>query len=66
MLDEVYKQWRDSGDLEDFRDTGIAIVETADRIQISLDREKQEKIAAEKNEAIPEQKNVVKPKHKSR
>ena len=66
-LDEVYKQWRDNGDLEDFRDIGISIVETADRIQISLDREKQEKIAAEKSDTVPEQKQAaVKPKHKSR
>ena len=65
-LDEVYIQWRDKGDLEDFRDIGISIVETADRIQISLDREKQEKLTAEKDKPAPEQKQAVKPKKKSR
>lgn len=61
-LDEVYKQWCDNSEWHGIDDIGLALEETADRIQISIDRD----IAEQKAEAVPEQKQAVKPKNKSR
>ena len=46
-LDEIYEVWCKNGDLHSIYDVGIAIVETADRIQISLNRDQQKNIAVE-------------------
>ena len=61
-LDEVYREWCDNGEWHGIDDIGLALEETADRIQISLDR----KISEQKAEPVPEQKQAVKPKNKSR
>lgn len=61
-LDEVYRKWCDNGEWHGIDDIGLALEETADRIQISLDR----KIAEQKFEPVPEQKQAVKPKNKAR
>ena len=61
-LDEVYREWCDNGEWHGLDDIGLALEETADRIQISIDR----KIAEQKAEPVPEQKQPVKPKNKSR
>ncbi len=61
-LDEVYSEWCDNGEWHGLDDIGLALEETADRIQISIDR----KIAEQKAEPVPEQKQAVKPKNKSR
>ncbi len=61
-LDEVYREWCDNGEWHGLDDIGLALEETADRIQISIDR----KIAEQKAELVPEQKQAVKPKNKSR
>ena len=61
-LDEVYRKWCDNGEWHGIDDIGLALEETADRIQISLDR----KIAEQKAEPVPEQKQAVKPKNKAR
>lgn len=61
-LDEVYSQWCNNGELHGLEDIGLALEETADRIQISIDRD----IAEQKAEPVPEQKQAVKPKNKSR
>ena len=61
-LDEVYREWCDNGEWHGIDDIGLALEETADRIQISIDR----KIAEQKAEPVPEQKQAVKPKNKSR
>lgn len=53
-LDEVYREWCDNGEWHGIDDIGLALEETADRIQISLDRK------------IAEQKQAVKPKNKAR
>ena len=61
-LDEVYREWCDNGEWHGLDDIGLALEETADRIQISIDRE----LAEKKAEPVPEQKQPVKPKNKSR
>lgn len=61
-LDEVYREWCDNGEWHGIDDIGLALEETADRIQISLDR----KISEQKAEPVPEQKQAVKPKNKAR
>ena len=61
-LDEVYKEWCDNGEWNGIDDIGLALEETADRIQISIDRN----ISEQKAEPVPEQKQAVKPKNKSR
>ena len=61
-LDEVYREWCDNGEWHGLDDIGLALEETADRIQISIDR----KNAEQKTEPVPEQKQAVKPKNKSR
>ena len=61
-LDEVYREWCDNGEWHGIDDIGLALEETADRIQISLDRKTSEQKAA----PVPEQKQAVKPKNKSR
>lgn len=61
-LDEVYREWCDNGEWHGIDDIGLALEETADRIQISIDR----KISEQKTEPVPEQKQAVKPKNKSR
>ena len=61
-LDEVYREWCDNGEWHGIDDIGLALEETADRIQISIDR----KISEPKAESVPEQKQAVKPKNKSR
>ncbi len=61
-LDEVYREWCDNGEWHGIDDIGLALEETADNIQISIDR----KIAEQKAEPVHEQKQAVKPKNKSR
>ena len=61
-LDEVYREWCDNGEWHGLDDIGLALEETADRIQISIDR----KNAEQKAEPVLEQKQAVKPKNKSR
>lgn len=65
-LSEVYKQWCDNGELHGLNDIGIALEETADRIQISIDRDMQEKLSNANVKSAPVIEQVVKPKHKSR
>ena len=69
-LHEVYEQWCNSGELHGLEDIGIALKETADRIKISLDRDREMKQAAVDKvmETAPEQKKeqAVVPKRKSR
>ena len=59
-----------NGELHGLEDIGIALEETADRIKVSLDREREMKQAAVDKvmEAAPEQKKeqAVMPKRKSR
>lgn len=70
ILHEVYEQWCNNGELHGLEDIGIALEETADRIKVSLDREREMKQAAVDKvmEAAPEQKKeqTVMPKRKSR
>lgn len=61
-LDEVYREWCDNGEWHGIDDIGLALEETADRIQISIDRN----ISEQKAEPVPEQKQAVKPKNKAR
>ncbi|MDE6710454.1 MAG: DUF3848 domain-containing protein, partial [Oscillospiraceae bacterium] len=61
-LDEVYEQWCQNAELHSLDDIGLALEETADNIQIPIDRD----IAEQKAEPVPEQKQAVKPKNKSR
>ena len=61
-LNDVYDVWCKNNDFNSYDDIGFALEETADRIQISIDR----KIAEQKTEPVPEQKQAVKPKNKSR
>lgn len=61
-LDEVYREWCDNGEWHGIDDIGLALEETADKIQISIDRN----ISEQKAEVVPEQKQAVKPKNKSR
>lgn len=69
-LHEVYEQWCNNGELHGLEDIGIALEETADRIKISLEREREMKQAAVDKvmEAAHEQKKeqAVLPKRKSR
>ncbi len=61
-LDEVYEQWCQNAELHSLDDIGLALEETADNIEIPIDRE----FAEQKVEPVPEQKQAVKPKNKSR
>lgn len=61
-LDEVYREWCDNGEWHGIDDIGLALEETADNIQISIDR----KISEQKAELVLEQKQAVKPKGKAR
>lgn len=68
-LHEVYEQWCNNGELHNLEDIGISLGETADRMQYSIDRQKQQEKSAPKIEpVVPEKKQeqAVKPKHKSR
>ena len=65
-LDEVYKEWCDNGEWHGIDDIGLALEETADHIQISIDRDIAEKRSAEISENISAEKQPVKPKNKSR
>lgn len=69
-LDEVYEQWCNNGELHSLDYIGIALEETADRIQTSIDREKQlaKAVPMAKKEPVPElkQEQAVKTKHKAR
>ena len=69
-LHEVYEQWCNNGELHGLEDIGIALEETADRIRISLDRDKKMKQAAVDKvmETDPKQKKeqAVLPKRKSK
>ncbi len=70
-LDDIFEQWCSNGELSGREDIEIALQETADRIQISLDRQAKEHTVQKiepKLEPVIEQKQeqVVKPKHKSR
>ena len=68
-LDEVYEQWCQNGELHGLDDISVALEETADRIQVSLDRQRKQELEAPKTESpVTEQKQeqAVKPKHKSR
>jgi hypothetical protein len=71
ILDNIYEQWCSNGELSGREDIEIVLCETADRIQISLDREEKEPTVQKiepKLESVMQQKqeNVIKPKHKSR
>ena len=65
-LDEVYREWCDNGEWHGIDDIGLALEETADRIQISIDRDIAEKKSAEISENISAEKQPVKPKNKAR
>lgn len=69
-LHEVYEQWCNNSELHSLDHIGVALEETADRIQISIDREKQQECTVQmaEKEPVPEQKQeqAIKPKHKSR
>jgi len=65
-LDEVYREWCDNGEWHGIDDIGLALEETADRIQVSIDRNIAEKNQTEIPENISAEKQVVKPKKKSR
>ena len=68
-LDEVYEQWCQNGELHRLDDISIALEETADRIQVSLDRHKKQELEAPKTELpVVEHKKeqTVKTKHKLR
>ncbi len=43
-LDEVYEVWRDNGEWHGLEDIGLALEETADKIQVSIERKVQEQI----------------------
>ena len=67
-LDDIYEQWCSHGELSGREDIELALHETADRIQISLDRQAKEHTVQKiepKLEPVIEQKQeqVVKPKH---
>ena len=66
-LDDIFEQWCSNGELSGREDIELALHETADRIQISLDREAKEQ-SIPKIGPILEQKQeqAIKPKHKSR
>ena len=65
-LDEVYREWCDNGEWHSIDDIGLALEETADKIQISIDRDIAEKKSAEIPENISEEKQTIKQKNKSR
>ncbi len=65
-LDEVYREWCDNGEWHGIDDIGLALEETADRIQISIDRKIAEKKQTEISENVSAEKQVLKPKNKSR
>lgn len=65
-LDEVYREWCDNGEWHGIDDIGLALEETADRIQISIDRKIAEKKQTEIPENVSAEKQAVKPKNKSR
>lgn len=66
-LDDIFEQWCSNGELSGREDIGIALHETADRIQISLDRESKERTVQEIQPVLEQkQEQAVKPKHKSR
>ena len=65
-LDEVYREWCDNGEWHGIDDIGLALEETADKIQISIDRNIAEKKSAEISENISAEKQTVKPKNKAR
>ncbi|MBP3856198.1 MAG: DUF3848 domain-containing protein [Ruminiclostridium sp.] len=58
-LDEVYEEWRDNGEYHGLYDIGLALEETADKIQISIDRQVHEQIKSQeqKPEPTPAHKN---------
>lgn len=66
-LHEIYEEWR-NGDYLGDSEMDIAMRNTADKIQTSIDRDREEKISAVMENKAPEQKQeqTVKPKHKSR
>ena len=71
ILDNIYEQWCSNGELSGREDIEIVLCETADRIQISLDREEKEPTVQKiepKLEPVMQQnqENVIKPKYKSR
>jgi len=43
-LDEVYEEWRDNSELHSLYDIGLALEETADKIQYAIEREVHEQI----------------------
>lgn len=59
-------KWCDNGEWHGIDDIGLALEETADNIQISIDRKISEKKSAEIPENISAEKQAVKPKNKSR
>jgi len=70
-LADIYEQWCSNGELSGREDIELALHETADRIQISLDRETKEHTVQKiepKPEPVIEQKQeqAVKPKYKLR
>lgn len=70
-LDEVYEQWCKNGELHELDDIPIALEETADRLQASIDRAKEREPIAQKPviaEPVPEQKSeqTIKSKNKVR
>ncbi len=74
-LHEVFEEWCDNGEYSQYSDIGDCLEVTADKIQISIDRNLQQKVTSttvpkveEKNEPVPElkQEQAIKPKSKSR
>lgn len=61
-LDEIYNEWVNNEMCRVIDDVALAMQSAADKIHISIDREKQKGMA----EPIPEQKQAVKPKNKLR
>ena len=43
-LDEVYNVWLDNSEFQGLEDIGLALEETADKIQLAIEREVQEQI----------------------
>lgn len=67
-LHDVFEEWCQNGEWYDFQDIGTALKETADKIQISINRDKQEELTVHKNKPkpVPEQKQAENIKRKSR
>jgi len=63
-LDDIFEQWCSNGELSGREDIELALHETADRIQISLDREVKEQSL--QNVLEQKQEQAIRPKHKSR